>query len=130
MTVEVKKVSDTITSVGDNVRIETGPVRKRAVATKELLGDATASHYHLPITEEVDGKKEVKVAIDALGKPIEEGKEFDYIDWRNDARAYYVYQKDANGVWQSKGAYDSVEEAMGNALQFASAPAATPKAKA
>lgn len=68
--------------IGDAVRIEAGPVRRRGIATEELLSnDVTAGHYQVG-------------APDALGKPIVLGEIMDYVDWRSPARAYYLYSLD------------------------------------
>lgn len=77
----IVKVGDTITEIDGKVRIEPGPVRRRAIATKALLADEiTASHYKVG-------------ARDALRKPIKLGEMMDYIDWKSPERVFYVYQR-------------------------------------
>lgn len=96
----------TFRQIGDKIRIESGPARLTALATPELLDDAvTAAHYQLPRAaspEEIadptlptpDGKVR---ALDALGVPIEEGREMTYLDWKGHAvgasgsTVFYVY---------------------------------------
>lgn len=100
---KIERVSETFVKINDDsIRIEAGPARKRAVATKELLDDAvTATHYKVGLP-------------DAMGKPIVLGEEFDYVDWRADALAWNVYVKDKNGVFQTKGKpHDSYDAAIG-----------------
>lgn len=74
-----------IMQIGENVRIETGPIRKVAKATLELLdNEVTASHYQPD-------------ALDAVGQPIELGSDMTYLDWNGHqlgtegATGYYVY---------------------------------------
>lgn len=112
---DIKRISDTLTEIDGRVRVERGPTRRREVATKALLGEATASHYHLP--RKVGG--ELVHAIDALGKPIEEGKPFDFIDWKGERSTFYVYLKDAGGIWQPKGIHDAEDAAMSQAVNLA-----------
>jgi hypothetical protein len=111
---DIKKVSDTITEVDSKVRIEIGHVRRRAVATAELLSDAvTANHYAI-------GKR------DAGGKPIELGQPFDYIDWKSAERAYYVYRLEAVNSpsgkaravsrWALQGVYPDYETALSQSI--------------
>lgn len=98
-----------ILQIGDTIRIESGPVLRRAEATRELLDDAvTASHYTVPRTataEEIADPAVLTVdgmatAFDALGQPIKLGEEMAYLDWlgHNDgtegATGFYVYQLD------------------------------------
>lgn len=101
---DIKRVGDgDVIEIDGKFRIEKGPKRLKAVATAELLDDeVTAAHYHAPRkvkkTVKQDGKDVVvevtEVAVDALGKPIELGKEMNYIDWKNRRTnfTYYVYQ--------------------------------------
>lgn len=57
---------------GPHLRLENGPKRKRAIATKELLSnEVTASHYTLG-------------AFDARGKRIKLGEEMEYLDYLGD----------------------------------------------
>jgi len=86
--------NENIVDIGDDYRIESGPPLVTATATAELLhDDKTAPHYHLPIDTD-DG---VAYARDAKGVPIEEGKEFNYLDWGGNAsegkRVFYIYKK-------------------------------------
>lgn len=104
---KIKTVSDSITEIDDKFRVESGPVRRTEVATKELLkDDATATHY-------------CEGAPDANGKKIEIGKKFDFIDWKSRERAFYVYALDSKGVWQKKGAFATHDEAMSEAMTLA-----------
>jgi hypothetical protein len=117
---DVKKIGDTITEFDGKARIEIGPLRKQAVASKELLSDeVTAAHY------KVGGR-------DALGKPIELGKPMDYIDWKSQERAYTVYElapvtttvdgKDKTVTrWLPRGSYPTEAEAMSQAIAIATA---------
>lgn len=69
-------------SIGDRVRVEATPLRKREKATEALLSDdVTARHYQV-------GKP------DAFGKPIKIGSEMGYIDWKNPERVWQVYALD------------------------------------
>jgi hypothetical protein len=120
--VEIRKISDTITEIDGKVRIEVGHVRRRDVATKELLDDkVTAAHYQVG-------------APDAVGKAIKLGEPMDYIDWRSEERVYYVYRREmvveplkldepdgpAHEVerWVRKGDAPDYEQALTLALQL------------
>jgi len=98
-----------ITQISPRVRVEPGPVRRVAVATKELLSDeATARHY-------------LAGAFDAAGKPIEEGKEMTYLDYRG-KRVFKVYllepaEDGERYVWQSE--HDTYEAAVAEASRIA-----------
>lgn len=130
--VDIKKLRDGLTEIDGRVRIEVGPARKRDIATPELLGDATASHYHLPRREKVKDAKTGKLvekvvhAIDAFGKPIKEGEPFDYIDWKAAHETHYVYRLEADPEdkarqsWQPHGAFDTYEKALSAALPLLS----------
>lgn len=73
--------ASTMIQLSATVRVEDGPVRKRATATKELLDDTvTAKHYRV-------GSK------DSLGKIIKLGQDMDYIDWKSRERVWNVYQE-------------------------------------
>lgn len=106
---DIKKISDTITEIDGKVRIESGPARLRAKATKELLSDdVTATHYKVG-------------AIDAVGKKIELGKEMTYIDWKSRDVVFYIYKlgKDDEGVQRWLPAADpqpNYESALTKAL--------------
>lgn len=76
-----------ILQIGATVRVESGPVLRREVATPELLDDSvTAAHYAM-------GRR------DAQAKVIVEGEEMAFLDWnghgegREGATAFYVYQR-------------------------------------
>lgn len=99
MTVTITQKGD-ITQVGENVRLESGPVRKIAIATEELLhDDATAGHYYVGERIE-DGVR--KIGRDALGKPIVLGEEMTYLQWggRNTVpvMGWYVYKTGPAGA--------------------------------
>jgi hypothetical protein len=125
---DIRKIG-AITEIDGKVRIEAGPIRRQAVATAELLADATtAAHY------KVGGR-------DALGKPIKLGAPMDYIDWRSSERAFYVYTRldlkagDTDPVTKKKSAVEftrwmlagdrpTEHEALSLGTQLAAAPAA------
>lgn len=66
--------------ISDTVRVESGPVRRRAIASHDTLSDGvTARHYKA-------GR------FDAEGKVILLGQEMTYLDYRGDW-AYHIYQK-------------------------------------
>ena len=72
--------------VGSNVRIEQGPVLRKAIANSDILSnEKTAAHYQTG-------------AVDAAGNVIEEGKEFSYLDWGGSDNpgktTYYIYVKE------------------------------------
>jgi hypothetical protein len=119
---QIKKVSDTITDIEgkSKVRVEQGHVRRKAVATEELLSnEVTASHYHAPIEETVNGEQKVRYAIDSFGKRIELGKPMDYVDWLSDARVYYLYIWKDNR-WQLHGEpFEAEDAAMSAAVTLA-----------
>jgi hypothetical protein len=67
---------------GTTVRVENGPARKHAIATRDLLDNAvTASHYF-------EGSR------DAMGKIIQLGQQMTYLDYKG-TWVWYVYQYDA-----------------------------------
>lgn len=75
-----------ILQIGKTIRIESGPVLRKAEATAKLLGnDVTADHY-------------VEGAFDALAVPIKLGEDMHYLDWLghsegvDGATGWYVYQ--------------------------------------
>jgi hypothetical protein len=71
--------------IGSTIRVENGPARKTAVATKELLDDkVTAGHYR-------------EGAFDALGKRIKLGQPMTYLDYRGEW-VWYIYQLGEVGV--------------------------------
>jgi hypothetical protein len=73
--------------IGEAIRVENGPARRTAVATKALLDDAkTARHYRV-------GEK------DAMGKVIVLDAPMTYLDYKG-AWVWYVYKFDADeGRW-------------------------------
>lgn len=121
-----------IIELNGKVRIEPGPARLTDIATAELLGALTAEHYHLPYPDPETG--ETVYARDADGKPIEEGKEFSYIDWKltQSAPVHYLYRLEAltpeeceargcdegTEIWRELGEYPSEDEAMGAAIEI------------
>jgi len=71
--------------ISETIVIESGPAKKKAIATEELLSDAvTAGHY------KVGGR-------DAMNKPIVLGEEMTYLDWLG-AWVWYVYQEREVGI--------------------------------
>ncbi len=87
---DIKRLGDgDVIDIDGKFRIEKGPLRKKAIATKELLDDeVTAAHYKVG-------------APDSLGKPIVLGQEMNYIDWKNRRTefTFTVYQlKDVEQV--------------------------------
>lgn len=107
---KIKELSDILVEItsGDSVaRIERGPQRKRAKATDELLSDeVTATHYAV-------GKP------DALNKPIEKGKDMDYIDWKapKSEHVWYVYLLE-DGRFQPKSNHANRDDAMSAATEL------------
>lgn len=110
-----------IISIGDDIRIESGPRRVEAVATEELLAnEVTAEHYV------VGGK-------DALGKEIVLGEPMTYLDWigfkagLTESTSHYLYRyvdredpedfEDAQ-VWAGLGAYDTEDDALSAATEL------------
>jgi hypothetical protein len=82
----VTRKSDLVEIGGGAYRVEAGPPLKRAKATEAILSDdKTAPHYRL--AEEGEPP-----ALDALGQPIEEGKQFAYLDWLGE-RVFYLYRR-------------------------------------
>lgn len=80
--------------VTPDIRVESGPARKRALATQELLDNSrTAPHYYEGVRKV---GKELKRGVDALGKPIQIGQHMDYLDWHNEY-VWYIYQKNDQG---------------------------------
>ncbi len=118
-----------ITDIDDVYRIEPGPVRKKAVASEELLSDeVTARHYFAGVRKEPAYDREGKlrtdpdgkpvyiehVGVDANGRQIKLGEEMEYIDWKSKDRTYYVYKRDEDddGRFNKVGAYPTHDEAM------------------
>ena len=108
MKIERKGPDGRVVEIEGKVRIEPGPLRQRAVATKQLIADeVTARHYRV-------GEP------DALGKTIKLGNEIDYIHWRNAAEVFYVYLLDAKtGRFLPQGQRDTYEEALSVATELA-----------
>jgi hypothetical protein len=128
---DIKYIGDNIIEIDGKVRIEVGPARFKAIATKELLDDkVTAAHYQVGLP-------------DALGKPIELGKEFTYIDWKGlSAPVHYIYaleavdetddkgKKSTINRWMPKGSKPSEAEALSAAVTMAAALPPVPASKA
>jgi hypothetical protein len=71
--------------IGSTIRVENGPARKTAIATKELLDDkVTASHYQVG-------------AFDAMGNRIVLGEPMTYLDYRGEL-VWYIYQLGQMGI--------------------------------
>jgi hypothetical protein len=114
------------------VRVEPGPVLKKASVTDELLDNTvTADHYQI-------GK------LDAKGDPIEPGGEMHYLDWvghgqgAEGSTCFYVYRledltaaelkergidksqaaPEDQVIWREKGAAASEDEALGLAMSL------------
>jgi hypothetical protein len=68
--------------IGTTVRVENGPARKTAVASKALLEDAVTAHHYAV------GQK------DAMGKVIVLGEPMTYLDYLG-TWVWYVYQLEA-----------------------------------
>jgi hypothetical protein len=77
---KIEKLGDNITEIDGKVRVELGHVRRKEIATEELLSnDVTAAHYGVGLK-------------DSLGNVIALGKPMDFIDWLSPDRHFYVYQ--------------------------------------
>lgn len=92
---KITKVNDTLTKVGEKVRIEAGPAKLVAVATVELLSNArTAQHYRVG-------------ANDANGRPIVLGQEMAYLAWGGEESepqaAFYLYQLQPRPIFNTEG---------------------------
>ena len=129
----------TLISIGEDIRIEPGPRKLVASATDELLGAATADHYHGPrdATEEEiadprtltkDGKR---YFLDAMGNPIIPGDGMTYLDWvgfkdgKPESTVWYLYQyvdrDDPDGfddpkVRAERGEYETEDAAISAAF--------------
>ena len=80
--------------VTDFIRVDCGKVRKRAVATEELLSDdVTATHYKLILGQDKDGNNVPGRGAD--GEIIELGKEMEYLDHKSKELEWVVYQLEA-----------------------------------
>jgi hypothetical protein len=96
---------------GEDYRLERGPRRVTAKATKEVLSnDVTASHYRLPepikdskgqTIKGKSGKPILSHALDAMGQPIKEGEDFTYLDYGQDRvqMPWYVYTRHPREVF-------------------------------
>ncbi|MBW2647701.1 MAG: hypothetical protein JRE23_16300 [Deltaproteobacteria bacterium] len=86
-----------IIEIGDTIRIEDGPPRKKATATAEILDDkVTAKHYQ-------------KGRFDAMGKTIVLGEEMTFLDYYG-KHVFYVYKHDGER-WQPVGVAETEDEA-------------------
>lgn len=73
----------------DQARVERGPALRSAKATPTILAnDKTAPHYQIG-------------APDSFGRPIEEGKEFAYLDHYGDP-TFYLFERVAIGPDDSR----------------------------
>jgi hypothetical protein len=96
---------------GEDYRLERGPRRVMANATKEVLSnDVTAAHYRLPepikdakgqVVKGKSGKPILSYALDADGQPIKEGEEFTYLDYGQDRAQmpWYVFVRHPREVF-------------------------------
>lgn len=76
---EVTRNGDRI-EIGSTIRIEAGPALRRRRATPEALDNGeTAAHYQLGLA-------------DAMGKPIEAGAMFAFLDYHA-APVFYLFQR-------------------------------------
>lgn len=109
------------------VAIELGPKRLKVRASDENLSDSmTARHYHAPKTKDVIGKdgkphKETVYAKDALGKPIEVGKDMTVLDWKGTMSkpVWYIYLK-VGDKFVPKGECEIKEDALVKAFDLLS----------
>lgn len=92
--------------VSDTVRIERGPVRKKAVATAAAIA-ARRSSVALSGGRPVEGGP-----FDAAGRKMEEGQEFEYIERRE--HAWHVYQMQ-DGRYVEVGLHATLEAAQSQA---------------
>lgn len=104
---DIKRKSPTLTEIDGRIRVESGPVRRTAEATEEVLA-TLPDHYAV-------GKP------DALGKTIALGEPMDFIDWLAPERAFYVYEL-VDGRWQPRGAYATEDAALSAAATLATTP--------
>lgn len=139
---EIKRNGSMI-SIGDAIRIEPGPAKIAAIATKELLGDATAPHYFAPIkatkaqidNPAIDTPDGMIHAKDADGNPIKLDQEFAYLDWpahSNGESVYYLSQLDAltdaecaarecekgETIWRDAGVFPNEDAAISAAFEL------------
>lgn len=90
----------------DTVRIERGPVRKRAVATAEAIEARRPAIMLAGGTTVEDGP------FDSAGKKMQEGQEFEYINRRE--QAWHVYQLQ-DGRYVEVGLHPTLEAAQSQA---------------
>lgn len=103
--------------VTDTICVDFGKVRKRAIATEELLSDdVTASHYKLVMGK--DAKGEDVPGRGADGEVIKLGEEMEYLDHRSKTLEWVVYQNDGDR-YQPVSRHPSEEEAVAAAEQLA-----------
>lgn len=108
---KIERKSETIVEIDGVVRLEQGPIRRREIATEEILDNAvTARHYQVGLP-------------DALGKPIVIGESFDFIDWKSREKVWYVYSLDSSsGKWIREAYnYASYEDALSFATEIVAA---------
>ena len=108
-------------------RIERGPRKITAKATKELLSDdVTASHYFAGERDTPAGavgignkKPEKIVGLDANGKQIKIGEDMTYIDWknRNTNSVWHIYLHDGER-YQSSGQAETQDVALTAAINL------------
>lgn len=92
-------LSEALAEIDGKLRIEAGYARKTAVATPDILKDSvTKEHY-------------VEGAFDAVGRVIEMGKDFSYLDYYGPA-VYWVYKLDEDGFWQEFESFPTQAEAV------------------
>lgn len=132
-----------ILTIGDSIRIEPGPAKLTAVATKELLGDATAAHYQPPrkaskaeiADPAIDTPDGMVFSKDAHGDPIQLDQEFTYLDWnahRAGESVYYLSQLEpltakecedrgcelGESIWRDKGVFPNEDAAISAAYDL------------
>lgn len=133
------KRNGNVIEIGEKVRIEPGPPLVTAKATDEVLrDDQTATHYFAGQRDtglkDNDGEPVMEAGIDALGKPIQSGKDFTYADWygfqRGETVAFNVYQlqdrtaaeKKEQGtdapLWRKVSVHDTEDAAINAALKL------------
>ena len=77
---DIVRLGKNLTEIDKCIRVESGPPRKKGIATDKLLDNlVTASHYQVG-------------NFDAYGKVIEHGKEMDYVDWKTEEVVFNVYE--------------------------------------
>lgn len=92
--------------ISDRVRIESGPERKHAIATKELLDNSvTHSLYQEGV-------------YDSAGNTIVLGQEMEYLDHYG-PKVFYVYEMDGTGRYLPMGFYDTAVKAANAAIELA-----------